>query len=81
MKNFCHHRVILSGNIECWTHHLDAPHGAAVVQSRVQLPRVPHICHVPHIHTVVVVHTGQVFGCGVKGQTQRVGVLSTWTGS
>lgn len=60
--------------------YLDAPHGAAVVQGGVQLPHTPHVFHVPHIHTVVVVHTGQVFGSGVKGQGQRVGVLSTWTG-
>ena len=73
--------VMLNVGLIIFLTHLDAPHGAAVVQSRVQLPHVPHICNVPHIHTVVVVHTGQVFGCGVKGQSQRVGVLSTWTGS
>lgn len=52
--------------LPAWTY-LDAPHGAAVVQSRVQLPHVSHIFDVPHVHAVVVVHTGQVFGGGVKG--------------
>ncbi len=62
-----------------WTY-FDAPHRAAVVQSRVQFPCVPHIFNVPHIHTMVVVHAGQVFGSRVKGQGQCIGILSTWTG-
>ena len=60
--------------------YLDAPDAAAVVQSRVQLGGVPHVSDVPHVHAVVVVHTGQVSGGGVKGHRQRVGVLSTGAG-
>lgn len=51
-----------------------------MVQSRVQLPHVPHIFNIPHIHTVVVVDTGQKFGSRVKGQSQCVRVVSPWTG-
>lgn len=46
-----------------------------MVQGRVQLPRVPHILYVPHVHTVVIVHTGQVLGGGVKGQGQHVRIV------
>lgn len=59
---------------------LQAPHTAAVVQSRVELPDGPRLLDVPHVQAVVAVHAGEPLPSGVKGQGQHVGVLGPGAG-